>query len=222
MNKSIKDIFLKLLIVTFLFLNSCEKDEKTGLPVDGDGNVYDTVRIGTQTWLKENLKTTKYNNGDPIPHITNPTEWSTFWRGAYCWYDNNPDYNDTYGALYNWHAAKLADFICPVGWRVPTLEEWTTLINNLGGEYEAGCRLKEAGFQHWGAFNKGTNESGFTALPGGIRYFVDGTYQMIRELGSFWASDVPYKIGLTDDACMASKVSFYRATGLSIRCIKDR
>jgi len=223
MNKSIKDIFLKLFIVIFLFLNSCEKDKKTGLPVDGDGNVYDTIRIGTQTWLKENLKTTRYNNGDPIPYIPDEIEWTTFWRGAYCWYDNNPDYKDTYGALYNWHAARLADFICPAGWHVPTLEEWTTLIDYLGGEYEAGCKMKETGIGHWEAPNTcATNESGFTALPGGNRYFFDGSFYKIREISEFWISDLTFKIGLASTYGGTYIVSWYKAEGLSVRCIKDK
>ena len=130
MNK-IPFIFLGLIIGSS-FILSCEKKENSGLPKDGDGNEYDTVVIGTQVWLTENLKTTKYINGDPIPLITENTTWTTFERGAYCWYNNDPDYKDTYGALYNWYAAKLSKFLCPLGYHVPTMDEWTTLANYDG------------------------------------------------------------------------------------------
>lgn len=99
--------------------------------MDGDGNKYDTVVIGTQTWLTENLKTTKYINGDPIPYLPDNTAWAEINRGAYCWYENNINYKDSHGALYNWYAAQLKDFICPVGYNVPTMDEWSTLIDFL-------------------------------------------------------------------------------------------
>ncbi len=221
MNKSIKDIFLKLLIVTLLFFNSCEKDKKTGLPVDGDGNVYDTVRIGTQTWLKENLKTTKYNNGDPIPHITDNAEWMTFGRGAYCWYDNNPGYKDTYGALYNGHAARLANFICPVGYHVPDDTEWRTLIDYLGGEEIAGDKLKAAGAQFWGVNNQSTNESGFTAIPGGWRHNYDGIFGSIGSYGKYWSSTFGHYVDMHSSNSWAYIKGLSPQTGFSVRCIKD-
>jgi len=221
MYKSIKDIFLKLFIVLFLFLNSCEKDKKTGLPVDGDGNVYDTIRIGTQTWLKENLKTTKYNNGDPIPHIIDNAEWMTFGRGAYCWYDNNPGYKDTYGALYNWHAARLSGFLCPVGWHVPTATEWRDLIANLGGEHYAGGKLKETGTIHWINESEGTtNETGFTALPGGHRY-IDGTFRDLREYGYWWMSELNRYVTVNYSNPRSGEGAWDGAAGYSVRCIKD-
>jgi uncharacterized protein (TIGR02145 family) len=210
--------FVILFLMSILF--SCEKDNgHKGSPVDGDGNEYDTVVIGTQTWLKENLKTTKYRFGNPVRLITDNTEWTTWQQGAYCWDDNNPEYKDIYGALYNWHAAHT-QALCPDGWHVPTIAEWNILIDYCGGEYEAGCKLKEAGLQHWAPTNSGTNESGFTALPGGFRYFYDGSFQMIKSLGGFWASDIEYYIGLM--GCSVSPVDWYKQAGMSIRCLKDK
>jgi uncharacterized protein (TIGR02145 family) len=217
-----KHIFKVALILIFgipLAL-SCEKHKDSFLPVDGDGNEYDTVLIGTQTWLKKNLKTTSYRNGNPIYLITDNDKWTTWQIGAYCWYDNDPKYKDIYGALYNWHVANT-NFICPTGYHVPTLEEWTTLIDYLGGVLgKAGDKLKESGIQHWGIDNGGTNESGFTALPGGYRNFSDGSFEMIRQVAEFWASDVVSKMGIFYS--QAYLVGWYKEAGLSVRCVKDK
>jgi uncharacterized protein (TIGR02145 family) len=118
-----------------LILLSCEK-EKNGLPMDGDGNTYDTVVIGQQTWLTENLKTTKYNNGSPIRLVTDDTEWSTRTQGAYCWWQNNINFKDEYGALYNGYVAKMNELLCPTGYHVPTMDEWLTLISYLENSSE--------------------------------------------------------------------------------------
>jgi len=96
-------IFL-LVISVVLFIAGCECEKESGLPVDGDGNVYDTVVIGTQVWLKQNLKTTRYRDGTPIPLVTDNDKWASMTVGAYCWYNNNPVYKENYGGLYNWYA----------------------------------------------------------------------------------------------------------------------
>lgn len=125
MKKTAQFIFVPILILGASYLTSCEK-KGSGLPVDCDGNEYDTVVIDTQTWLTENLKTTKYKNGDPICLVTDDTKWSSSQIGSYCWYDNNPDYKEIYGALYNLKATS-SNFICPDGWHVPTKEEWSIM-----------------------------------------------------------------------------------------------
>jgi len=145
---------------------------ETGSVTDIDGNVYQTVKIGNQWWMMENLKVTSYRNGEAIPNVTDTTEWYNLTTGAYCYYDNDA-YNTTiYGRLYNWYSINDSRSIAPTGWHVPTDEEWTTVINYLGGESVAGGKLKENGTTHWTSPNNGaTNESGFSALPGGYRHF---------------------------------------------------
>ena len=134
---------------------------------DINGNVYKTVTIGTQTWMAENLKSTKYNNGIPILLVTDNTEWASLQSGAYCWYNNDDENRNEYGALYNWYAA--TNNLCPTGWHVPNASDWITLISFLGDSI-AGGKLKEIGTLHWYSPNTGaTNETGFTAKPGGER-----------------------------------------------------
>src|SRR6056297_3534320 len=113
--------YFLLLLFGINFFTQCEKEDFEGLPVDGDGNVYDTVVIGTQVWMAENLKTTKYNDGSEITHLDDAEKWSALSVGGYCWYDNNPANKDIYGALYNTKAIHVETF-CPEGWHVPTTD----------------------------------------------------------------------------------------------------
>jgi uncharacterized protein (TIGR02145 family) len=157
---------------------------------DIDGNVYNTITIGTQVWLKENLKTTKYNDGSAIPNVTDNTAWSTTTTGAYSDYSNTSSYSTTYGKLYNFYvvASTNTKNVCPTGWHVPTNTEWTTLTDYLGGEAVAGGKLKETGTAHWLTPNTGsTNETGFTALPGGYRG-QSGAFGLIGNSGFWWSS----------------------------------
>ena len=122
--------------------------------VDIDGNVYSTVVIGTQTWMAENLKVTKYRNGDNITHITTNSDWPNDTDGAYGDYNNNPTNSDTYGRLYNWYAVDNSSGLCPEGWHVPTSEEYNALKTHLGTN--AGQKMKEAGTEHWDSTTTGT------------------------------------------------------------------
>lgn len=151
--------FYFILLALFFLAQSCEKEKKKpGLPTDGDGNTYDTIVLGTQVWLTENLKTTKYNDGYPIPLAEEDESWTSTGRAAYCWYQNNPDYKDTYGAIYNYYAAQLHEYICPVGYHVPTEEEWETLIdyfNNSSSDVEESFKTIHTGCREWdGSFTK--------------------------------------------------------------------
>jgi hypothetical protein len=130
MNKgSIRNILIIILVSITFFC--CEKDKNNVLPVDGDGNEYHAIVIGTQTWLKENLRTTKYCGGAPISLITNNLKWENSKVAAYCWY-NNDEKNDIYGALYNWYVVSIrTGVLCSVGYHVPTIEDWTTLATYL-------------------------------------------------------------------------------------------
>jgi uncharacterized protein (TIGR02145 family) len=116
---------------------------------DIDGNVYHTVKIGTQVWMVENLKVTKFNDGTAILLAPDSSSWSNLTTSGYCWYNNDaPAYKHTYGALYNWNTVKTGK-LCPVGWHVPGNDDWATLIGYLGGESAAGYNLNEAGTSHW-------------------------------------------------------------------------
>jgi uncharacterized protein (TIGR02145 family) len=193
---------------------------------DNDGNVYNTVTIGTQTWMAENLKTTKYNDNTSIPLVTDNTAWAALTTSGYCWYNNDAaTYKATYGALYNWYTVNTGK-LCPTGWHVPTDAEWTTLTTYLGGESIAGGKLKATGTTYWASPNTGaTNESGFTALPGGYRY-GNGTCFSIGGYGIWWSSTeysatyAWYRAVSYDDADV-NRFSDYKQDGLSVRCLRD-
>jgi uncharacterized protein (TIGR02145 family) len=151
-----------------IYVGCGKEDPVKGIPVDIDGNEYHTVIIGGQEWMVENLRVTPYRNGDPIPNVSDTTSWRALTTGAYCSYDNDPSCSAMYGNLYNWYAVNDFRQIAPEGWHVPTYEEWIVLETHLGGDTIAGGKLKESGTEHWRAPNVGgTNESGFSALPGG-------------------------------------------------------
>jgi len=224
MLKIIKYSLFGMLLLSASVFHGCEKESK--LPVDGDGNVYDTVRIGTQTWLAEDLKTTKYNNGVSIPLVTDDTQWASMSSAAFCWYGNNPDLKENYGALYNWYAARVS-FLCPLGYRVPTNEDWITLIDYLGGEEIAGDKLKATGSQFWHSGSYATNESGFTAMPGGERNSNDGTFNGIRSGGRWWSTyswsydNYAYLLRIDYKYSSANIAVWFKKAGFSVRCVKD-
>jgi uncharacterized protein (TIGR02145 family) len=194
---------------------------------DYDGNIYNTVSIGTQIWLKENLKVTHYQNGDTIPIVIDSIQWKNLQIGAYCNYNNIDSNYVTYGRYYNWYAVTDNRKIAPVGWHVATDGEWTILINYLGGEYVAGGKLKETGTIHWEYPNVGaTNQSLFTALPGGWRSSTDGSFGYIGFYGDLWTSTE----SSTSNAWLCSlyyndesiiKGGENKKQGLPVRCIKD-
>jgi len=203
--------------------------------VDWDGNTYGTVRIGNQVWMTENLKVTHYRDGTPITPVTDPGEWTALTTEAYCIYNNNTSNElDTYGALFNWYAVNgdtdgdgvKDEEIAPEGWHVPTDDEWTTLTNHLGGAGVAGEKLKETGTNHWNSPNTGaTNESGFTALPGGYRT-NNGNYYVLGTYGYFWSatesssSTAWYRILNYGDSDVG-RVSQLKRFGFSVRCVRD-
>jgi uncharacterized protein (TIGR02145 family) len=197
-----------------------------GKIIDYDGNSYNIVKIGTQIWMAENLKTTTYNDGTAIALITDNTAWQNLTTGAYCWYNNDETtYKDTYGALYNWHAVNVGN-LCPTGWHVPSDEEWMTLTSYLGGQIVAGGKLKEIGTTHWLTPNTGaTNETGFTSLPGGYRS-NDGTFDNIGNYGYWWSAtefnsnSAWFQFMFYDDSYADSSDNL-KALGISVRCVKD-
>ena len=169
---------------------------ETGTVTDTDGNVYQTVKIGSQWWMAENLRVTHYRNGDAIPNVTDNTEWSNLTTGAYCNYDNYANNADTFGSLYNWYAVSDSRNIAPEGWHVPSDDDWKTLEMYLGmSQSEAdgiewrgtdeGSKLKST--SGWYSDGNGTDDYGFSAPPGGIRFY-DGHYGKVGYEARFWSS----------------------------------
>ncbi|MBX2942092.1 MAG: hypothetical protein KF860_07085 [Cyclobacteriaceae bacterium] len=197
--------------------------------VDGDGNIYTTVAIGTQVWLQQNLKTTKYNNGDPIGttdpvYLNIDTETSPKYQWAYSGEESNVTTN---GLLYTWYAVTDSRGVCPSGWHLPTSNEWEALIAYLGTSAVAGGKLKEEGTTHWGEPNTGaTNESGFTALPSGYRA-RHGNYYQKNTTGNFWsATETNIGNGTVGSYILNKSNSEFNYgithpnNGLSARCLK--
>jgi uncharacterized protein (TIGR02145 family) len=195
---------------------------------DGDGNVYTSVQIGTQVWMVENLKTTKYNNGDLIG-TTSP---STLNIGAeslpkYQWtYEGNETNVSVYGRLYTWYAVTDSRNICPKGWHVPTDNEWAALNSLLGGEGVSGGKLKETGLSHWITPNSdANNSSGFTATPGGWRYY-GGASEYLGYFSYWWSSteenaDNAWWRQVNYGGPSLSRNTMNKKFGLSVRCLKD-
>ena len=195
---------------------------------DADFNIYPVVIIGTQIWMAGNLKTTKYNDGTAIPNVTDNISWNTTAAGAYCDYSNTPTYSNTYGRLYNWYVVTTTNpkKICPTGWHVPTDAEWTTLSASSGGESVAGGKLKETATTHWTSPNTGaTNETGFTALPGGYRD-GSGSFGLTGSYGFWWSSSISgstyawYRYTNNTSSSIGSGDNDQHA-GFSVRCLKD-
>jgi uncharacterized protein (TIGR02145 family) len=209
-----------------------------GTVKDIENNSYKTIKIGNQVWMAENLRTTKYNDGTAIPLVTDYIDWDALRTPGYCWYDNDKDkYAATYGALYNWYAVET-DNLCPVGWRVPSDEDWKTLEMHVGmsqtdADYRSnrgsdeGGKLKEMDFNHWEDPNYGaTNSSGFTGMPGGYRARNGGTFHNVG-YDAFWWSSTAYSDGeawyrrLYHDAAYVYRYPFRKSHGYSVRCLKD-
>jgi uncharacterized protein (TIGR02145 family) len=196
-----------------------------GTMTDQDGNTYKTIQIGTQTWMAENLRTTKYVNGDSISIITDEDIWGFLDIGVCCNYNNtsNVDTIATHGRFYNWYAVNDSRRIAPIGWHVPTNADWSVLTNYLGGDTAAGS-LKEAGTIHWLAPNKGgTNFSGFTALPGGG---FSQNYHYQRNSGYWWINEVDQQGNPASVFLLANSNEWYsgwddKNAANSVRLIKD-
>jgi len=215
------------IVVITILIQSCTKKDDNVIK-DIDGNVYTSVTIGTQVWMKENLKTTKYRNGDLIGTTTPATlDISVEAAPKYQWaYEGNESNVNTYGRLYTWFAVTDTRGICPTGWHLPLDTEWNTLTNFLGGENVAGGKLKERGTIHWVTPNTGaTNRSGFTALPSGLYYDLR-IFDSIGYIGAWWcstedlASDSCFRWVTYDHAAVVG-IDLNKHFGLSVRCVRD-
>lgn len=194
---------------------------------DFDGNLYTTIRIGTQEWMVENLRTTHYADGTDIPNLTANLDWTGDTSGAYCWYNNDAVTYDDYGCLYNWYAVNNAHGLAPIGWRVATDADWTTLTTYLGGLATSGGKLKETGTIHWTTPNTGaTNEVGFISLAGGYRNAILGVFADIGNGGYFWTSTIQmlnfaWYRSLYYNTIEVSRFSHSVKAGYSVRCVRD-
>ena len=213
-----------------IFLCGCKKDDDPPAAKpsvkDIQGNVYDIVTIGTQTWMAENLKVTQFKDTTDIPNITNNGQWGNLTTPGYCYYNHDGDsLNDIYGAMYNWFAVNSGK-LCPDGWHIPTNDEWLILFDYLGGVDTAGGQLKEQGSKHWINPNIGaSNASGFTALPGGYRYET-GVFYDLGKNGNWWTTTEEnlgnaYYWKIHNNLISVSGNSILKQRGLSVRCVKD-
>jgi len=201
-------------------------EDRPGILKDSEGNIYTTIKIGSQVWMGENLRTTIYKDGTAIPLVTDNTAWGQLYTPGYCWYNNDPSsYKSIYGALYNWHTVNTGK-LCPAGWHVPTDAEWTTLTTYLGGEAAAGGKLKGTGTVYWQNPNTGaTNETGFTALPGGTRS-ATGLFLTIGQYGQLWSATAYSNFNAWSRSMIYNYSNIYRNyhdknIGFSVRCLKD-
>jgi uncharacterized protein (TIGR02145 family) len=203
-----------------------------GLGVNFDGYQYPSVVLGNgQEWITENLRTSKYANGDSIPNVSDNVEWSNLTSGAWSYYNNNSQYESSYGKLYNWYAVADSRNVCPNGWHVPSNMEWTILTDYLGGESVAGGKLKEIGTIHWATPNFAGNESGLTLLPSGSRnlygYFEYIDNNFIGSSGLFWSSTEhtdqygAWRRHVSNAEIHISPDVNFKTTGFSLRCVKN-
>jgi len=194
-----------------------------GTVTDKDGNIYKTVTIGTQTWMAENLRTTKYNDGSAIPNVTDNTEWKTQTAGAYCWYDNDISNKATYGALYNFYTVVDSRKLCPTGWHVPSYDEWTQLIDFAGTDH--GRKLKSR--SEWHSYGNGTDDFNFSGMPGGCRFFNVSFYN-IGETSDWWSSteesacNIAWHHYIYYKYNTLSRNKTEKNNGFSVRCIKNK
>ena len=200
--------------------------KKYGKMTDIDGNVYKTIQIGKQIWMADNLRVTKYRNGNPIQQVENNQVWENLDFGAWSYYSNVSEVDLTYGKLYNWFSVNDARGLAPKGWHIPTSIEVVRLVEFLGGDTEAGGLMKETGTTYWASPNEGaTNSSGFSARPAGKREFNGDFINQNREAG-FWTSTLNnsfsaniFYLGYDTKSIYLSP--YYMTAGFSIRCIKD-
>jgi uncharacterized protein (TIGR02145 family) len=208
------------LILGFLFLVFSSK-----LKANNPESInYESVTIGTQTWMIKNLDVDHYLNGDPIPEVKNASEWSNLSSGAWCYYSNDPVIGKVYGKLYNWYALNDPRGLAPKGWHIPKDVEWKTLLTFLS-EDVAGAKMKEVGTSHWISPNQGaTNESGFSALPSGWRNY-DGPFYYLGSYCNLWSanenSSYAWYCALYFVYPKANLFTGSKNYGFSIRCLKD-
>ncbi len=226
-----KHLLMTIAISFIAVICMAQTDSQTETVTDIDGNVYHTVIIGTQTWLIENLKTTSYNDGTPIPNVTDDLVWRNLTTSAYCIYKNSSSNNAKYGKLYNWHAVNTGK-LAPKGWHVPTKDEWATLNDyvsthtgisgTVGKALATSTMWSDYSFAATiGNDKKKNNSTGFSAMPGGVR---TGNFIVIGMFGGWWTStenvNNAYSKNLSWNSGTLNDEISDKASGLSVRCIK--
>jgi len=181
------------------------------------------VKIGKQTWATKNLNVSTFRNGDKIPQVQDKKAWGNLTTGAWCYYENKTANGTTYGKLYNWFAVNDPRGLAPKGYHIPTDAEWTILSENLGGESEAGTKMKST--SGWNEDENGSNTSGFAGLPGGFRD-DDGNFLNIGANGYWWSSSESFAYyawyrGLSYSDGNVYRYYYYELYGFSVRCLRD-
>jgi len=236
MNYASKISFFLFFILPVFQFSGCNMDRSNKKSsretvTDIDGKIYQTVKIGKQVWMAENLAVTQYNNGESIPEVTDASTWYRLESPGFCWYNNDSArFGKAYGALYNYHAIQSGR-LCPDGWRIPTSDDYKTLLSHLDPSSDfvkheassiAGGKMKSRDSAYWAPPNvEASNESGFSALPGGCRSYA-GNFSMAGSFGYYGAADNNTSLALrsaTGSAFLRDKVSGY--VGVSVRCIKE-
>ncbi|MBT3252174.1 MAG: hypothetical protein HN729_09955 [Candidatus Marinimicrobia bacterium] len=216
-----------------------QENDGTNRITDIDGNIYKTVKIGNQIWMAENLKASHYMNGDSIYLELRNDQWSNLKTGAFCYYDNDPENIENFGYLYNWYVVSDERQVCPENWHIPTEMEFEELEGYLGMDAidiqkfgwrgnDQGGKLKDENTFLWDPPNVGaTNESGFSAIPGGFRRRRSGAYEGINDGCYIWSStdyifdEVSHRV-LSYFTSNIYHSGIHKSNGMSIRCIQDK
>jgi uncharacterized protein (TIGR02145 family) len=223
--KTTKSSIKCLLTITLIVLSSCNYNNED--IKDINGNTYKTIKIGDQEWLAENLRVSNFRNGDSIHEIINRREWikaGKEGKPAMCYLEDEAENGEKYGMLYNWYAVNDSRGLCPQGWSMPGDKDWRELIDYLGGENTAGEKMKSA--TGWGD-NNGTNESGFSGLPGGYRHYNNRFNFPDAPGGYWWGSTegfiyIPYSFPLYYSPGGGYRYFTSKGRGFSVRCIKNK
>lgn len=230
---------LAVMGLLLLLTLSCKKDAPQSdilQTSDVDGNVYNTILIGNQIWMVENLNTTRYSNGDPIPTVTDNTQWTTQTNGAQCFYYNASP-GITYGRLYNWYAANDPRNIAPPGWHVATDQDWVELETYVATHPDGSNSTAQvlAAGNDWVPSTVATavgnnlslnNVSGFEALPGGIRSGTDGSFSGYGSTGAWWTSTEDnttngWRRSMNYNLSTVDRSSVNKNFGFTVRCVHD-
>jgi uncharacterized protein (TIGR02145 family) len=210
------------LVLLFIFTLFACKNPNT--VTDFDGNSYQTIKIGNQTWMAENLRTTHFNNGTPIQNCTQNAHWQQTNQAAYCAYNNKS--KKEYGYLYNHYCIENANNIAPEGWRIPKENDIRILEAYLNNNTKTGYLLKEKGYKHWlTAHNLELKNTGFNALPGGYRD-NKGDFYMLQSNGYIWTQNASVEFYHWSDRIFQAfadvrREPIHQQYGFSIRCIKE-